>query len=69
MSEIDSKPTVNEAVIEGLAKFDQSALKPVQCNEKANLPSKEDIENEKKHLDFVNGVQKFNRESLKVILT
>jgi hypothetical protein len=69
MSEIECKPTVNEAVIEGLAKFDPSALKPVQCNEKTNLPSQEDIANEKKHLDFVNGVQKFNRQSLKVLLS
>lgn len=68
MSEVDSKPVANEAFIEGLAKFDASALKPVHRNEKTVLPSQEDIANEKKHLDFVNGVQNFNRHSLKVIL-
>lgn len=67
MSEIESKPAINEAVIDGLAKFDTSALRPVEYNEKKNLPSQEDIASEKKHLDFVDGVQKFNRRSLKVI--
>jgi hypothetical protein len=40
-NEIESKPIVNHAIIEDLAKFEASALKQVKVTEKTVLPSKE----------------------------
>ncbi len=68
MSEVDNRP-VNSAIVEGLSKFEPSALKHVDASEKTVLPSKEDIENEKKHLDFVNGVESFDKNKLKRTVT
>lgn len=69
MSEVVERP-VNHAVVEGLAQFAPSALKHVDAvPEKVVLPSKEDIETEKKHIEFVNGVEGFDKNKLKRTVT
>lgn len=63
----EAKP--NQAIIEDLAKFETNGLKHVQVAEKINLPSKEDIESEKKHISLVNGVESFDKNKLKPTIT
>lgn len=65
MSETEVKP----AFINDLVKFEASALKHVEVPDKAVLPSKEDIETEKKHLNLVNGVESFDKNKLKRTVT
>jgi len=65
MSEIESKPVVIDAVIEEMAKFEARVLKHVELAERKSLPSLADIENEKKHINFVAGVESFDKNQLK----
>jgi hypothetical protein len=65
----ESRPSVNQGIIEGVEKFETSVLKHVDLPEKVVLPSKEDIETEKKHLEFVNGVEGFDKNKLKRTVT
>jgi hypothetical protein len=70
MSEVEAKPQVNQAVVEGLAKFGQTSLKHVPPPaEKVVLPSKEDIESEKQHFSLVQGVEGFDKNKLKPTVT
>jgi hypothetical protein len=52
-------------VIEQLEKFEPENLKHTDVQEKIVLPSKEDIETEKKHLDLVTGLETFDKNKLK----
>ncbi|CAF0779265.1 unnamed protein product [Brachionus calyciflorus] len=69
MSDIEVKPSVANPIVEDLAKFETNVLKHVEVAEKVNLPSKEDIENEKKHISLVNGVEQFDKNKLKPTVT
>jgi hypothetical protein len=70
MSETDCKVRANPGLIDGVAKFETSSLKRVKAPaEKVVLPSKEDIECEKQHLNFVTGVETFDKNKLKPTVT
>lgn len=62
-----NKPS--QALIEDVEKFTTSALKHVEVAEKARLPSTEDIETEKKHINLVTGVETFDKNKLKPTVT
>lgn len=61
----ENKPAVPDAVIEDLNKFQPRNLKHVVCVERKSLPSLEDIEIEKKRIDFVTNVETFDKNQLK----
>ena len=62
-------PVITREVIEGLNSEHRKSLKHTEVVEKMVLPSKEDIESEKKHLDFVNGLESFDKNKLKPATT
>ena len=66
MSADDSKKVITE----DLVKIGTSTLKHVEPPaEKIVLPTAEDIESEKQHITFVNGVESFDKNKLKPTVT
>jgi ribosomal protein L14E/L6E/L27E len=64
------KPTINPALIEGVENFQSSELKHVEATqEKIVLPSKEDIESEKQHINLVTSLESFDKKQLKPTVT
>ena len=63
------KSPVNPAIIEEVNQFDSKNLKHADVNEKVILPTKEVIEQEKKHLDLVNGLENFDKNKLRPATT
>ena len=62
-------PAVPVAIIEDLANFEAKNLKHTDMQEKNVLPSKEDIESEKKHISLVTGLETFDKNKLKPTTT
>lgn len=72
MSDCENKPSVNQAIIEGVANFETNVLKHVEVAEKVLLPSKEDIENEKILISFAgvaSSLGSFDKNKLKPTVT